>query len=103
MTKPVDLIVANVMHEASDALPAAEAIRRRFDDMIRAAPGGVAQSMPPLPDTNDEIARGLACRLAHQASLSVVYGMLAAAGAPASAEMIREGLQAVKDMAERRP
>ena len=92
--KPVDLIVANVMHEVADELRRVQAI---VDDLTKKA--GMIQSVqPPFDQIYRDVARSLLCNISHDADLSVVFSALAACKAPATAEMISEGLQAVQDM-----
>lgn len=92
MTKPISLIVANVMHNVSDEIG-------KLDDMINGVrkiiPGSAKFERPK--SLNVDIARSLLCRIAHEARDDLVFKALEAVGAPASVEMIEEGLQAVKD------
>lgn len=88
-TKPIDLIVANVMHDATDAL-------KKFDILLKAAER-VGGRLMDGTDLNVEVARKLLCEIAHEASSTDVFRALAAVGAPSSIGDIKDGLQAVRD------
>lgn len=87
MSKPVSLIVSNVMHDAADAIRKMEVLTKAAQKLL---PEGVRLDLPDIPT---DIARKLLCEIAH-----VVFKALEAVGAPASTDLISEGLQAVKDM-----
>ena len=94
MTKPIDLIVANVMHEAA---PLAAQLDRLIGILRQRMPQGA--TLLGDADPRDDVARKLLCVIAHDASMSVVYAALKVCDAPCSAELIGEGLQAVRDRA----
>ena len=93
--RPIDLIVANVMHDAAG-----------FDPLIDKILHVAEQFRPDLKKSlkkdldasfYDDVARRLLCMIANEAKIADVHKALAAVGAPASAEMIGEGVQAVRD------
>jgi hypothetical protein len=97
--KPIDLIVANIMHESHAVVSDFHA---RVDHLRRVAKlAGYDADINELGfhggTIADEIARKLLCQIAHDARIADIYVALASVKAPASAEMIKEGLQAVKD------
>lgn len=85
--KPVDLIVANTMHEAAERIES-------LSDFIRAL--GFKKSEIDA-QMNKEIARNLLMDIATQGNIKVVYAALKAIGAPSSADDIAVGLQAVRE------
>ena len=91
MTKPVDLIVANVMHEAVDQM----AIIDRVTDAARKAFPDAALQFDG--NAHEIIARMLLRRIADDAPMASIYASLSASGAPGSLDLVKEGLQAVKD------
>jgi hypothetical protein len=95
--KPIDLIVANVMHDAFNALAAMEDQRRKLDHIMRKAGIHAAIDVGGIDDLPDVIAHMLLCAIAHESSLVDVQRALSALGAPASRDMINEGLQAIRD------
>ena len=95
MNKPIDLVVANVMHEAIEldnqvakletaAVRSGLKISKKERDAINA---NVAES----------VARQLLCQSAHDCPISTVYAALKAIKAPATTTDILDGLQAVRD------
>ncbi|MCB0066585.1 MAG: hypothetical protein KDD77_05515 [Caldilineaceae bacterium] len=89
--KPIDLIVATVMHEAVESIDMAKTI---YDSIMQQA----ADHRPmPMAEIHGNIARRLLCQVAHDASMKHVLAALAAVKAPATIELIGEGIQAVKD------
>ena len=92
MSKPVSLIVSNVMHDAADAIRKMEILAKAAQKLL---PEGVRLDLPDIPT---DIARKLLCEIAHEAPAGIVFKALEAVGAPASTDLISEGLQAVKDM-----
>lgn len=93
MTKarPIDLIVANVMHGAVEAAGSAD----YMVELLTKA-GLPAQKHP---DIHAEVARKLLCEIAHDASIGKIYAALKAVGAPCSADDIKEGMRAVEERA----
>jgi hypothetical protein len=92
VSKSIDLIVANVMHDAVEMVS-------ELDTIIR-----VAKKMEPdiattceIPDIPVEVARRLLCRIAHDANQDVVFTALKAIGAPSGPDAINDGMQAVRD------
>jgi negative regulator of sigma E activity len=101
-TRPVDLIVANVMHDAVGQKSGAEDLMHRLAKALKAE--GM-KNVPPVPKLEldpHEVARTLLCRIAHDASIKVVFSALKAASAPCSSSDITEGIQAVLDGQVRR-
>lgn len=98
---PIDLIVAMGMHEGLDKLKELQA----RDDAIKSlkrdleAQIGPVVSEPPSAAASfyPELARALLCAISHRANLVEVFRALAAVGAPSSIDMLKEGIQAVKD------
>jgi len=88
MSKPVELIVINVLHdilEKVDATPVPAPIKGQIlDELFQ-------------PFGNEVVARTILERLAVQASINVVLKALAAAGAPSALPEIRERLIATRD------
>lgn len=84
MSKPIDLIVANVMHDVCEKA-----------NFIEALVG--AKQKIKAPDVTEATARRLLCQIAHDGHLSVVLEALKSCKAPATLDMIGEGIQAVKD------
>lgn len=97
MSKPIDLIVANIMHDAFDLIQAAMAARDQALDLVKKHGLDPAQFKLDMPNTAEQIARKLLCEIAHEAPVSDVYTALASVKAPSSADLISEGLQAIKD------
>lgn len=93
--KPIDLIVANVMHESADREREAEPIVAIVKKLSRHMPGVSVDDM--MGEFSADTARVLLTRIAREAPLSHVLKALAAVGAPSSIDMINEGRQAVKD------
>lgn len=91
ISKPVDLIVSNVMHNAADGV-------KKLEALVKAMGRLLPEARAEIPDVPTEVARKLLCEIAHEASPALVFKSLEAVGAPASKQMISEGLQAVKDM-----
>lgn len=88
MSKPVDLIVANTMHELMDLV--------RTEEIIWGQKS--VKSMASLPSSAVELcARHLMIKIVRDADIEQVYRALAACLAPSSPDMIKEGLQAVRD------
>ncbi len=96
MTKPVDLIVANVMHESVGKLAGVERLYHSLtgNKMSRSESDDAADVVTSL------IARDLLKRLADEAPLIDVFAALAAVKAPSSKSDIKEGMQAVRDRQE---
>lgn len=95
--KPVNLIVANTMHEAFALV---HDMNTKAKELARVARKYKADfDMQPLPENfiADQIARKLLCEISHEAKISEVYKALAAISAPSSAADIQEGLQAIED------
>lgn len=89
---PIDLIVATVMHEAVAQVQLYERIAAKARDIIPGCDMSVLQV-----GVDDAIARQLLLRIAKEAQIKHVYAALKAVGAPSSAELIQDGLQAVTD------
>lgn len=88
MNKPVELIVANAVHDIASrttALP---------PELIALAAG--AENRDPVAEA---CARHLLCALAHDAALPVILRALAATGAPATIADLAQRLTAVRDAA----
>ena len=91
-TRPIDLIVANMMHEAVDA-------SESVDDLVKELKkaGFRVDGKPTVPDLAEKVAREMLCRVAHDATMEQVFKALAAVGAPCCADDINEGMRAVKE------
>lgn len=100
MTKPIDLIVANVMHETVDTLKAGLSLGAKFVAVLGVdkPPDRTAEIMAD-PENQEVIVRYLLCQIAHQAALPRVLDALKAVGAPCSLDDIREGFTAAKENA----
>ncbi len=96
MNKPVDLVVANVMHEGS-------AFNVHDDEVVRAAIEIAGRKADTTNIKNvkralaEMVARKLLCEISHQCSTKTVMAALKAVKAPSSIDDILEGLQAVED------
>ena len=96
MSKPVDLVVANIMHEGA----AFNALR---PDVLRqaielAGQKATTENITKVKDTLAEmIARKLLCEISYQCSLKIVMSALKSVKAPCSIADILDGLQAVED------
>lgn len=92
MSKPIDLIVANHMHDVVSGAIQKIALLQSLgvDDKRITLENAVKQGA-------DYIARDLLCSIAMSADIRKIYAALKAVGAPDSAAMIREGIQAVRD------
>lgn len=94
MTKPVDLVVANIMHEAA----AIDGIR----EFVTEYKGGKKTvTRKTWLSFSDAIARKLLCEISHDCPIEDVLTALEAVKAPASQADILEGLQAVFDRKKR--
>ncbi len=89
---PVDLIVANVMHEA---VAQEKLIDRFLEETKKALPTADVATLSMAIEM--ATARQLLTRIAETAQMKHVYAALAAVGAPSSADLIKDGIQAVKD------
>lgn len=92
MSKPIDLIVANAMHEVAEAMRLAE----KFSKAVK----GKAVPIEVNKENCAHIARHLLCQIAHNGSKTKVYAALKLLGAPCSDADIREGVQAVMEFTE---
>lgn len=96
--KPVDFVVSTFMHQAHPF--AAAILYATPNDVVKIA-RDLGFSIKDGARTKDlmldYVARNLLCALSHAATIEVVYAALAAAKAPASADMIREAIQAIED------
>ena len=88
MTKPIDLIVANAMHEYVSKLLLAR-------DLAKAL--GAKGTFFTDEATHDVMARSLLCNISHDAHIGKVYAALQAVGAPCSADDMREGVKAAAE------
>ena len=88
--KPIDLIVANTMYEGYASVKLA-------DQLVRAATLQGVKPEVTQADLHDSLARQLLVNIARDASIVQVYAALALLKAPATRELIAEGLQAIKD------
>lgn len=98
---PVNLVVANKMHDGVGALLNAEHAQRQLQEVFLST-SDARPSNRGIPDHiitefHANMARGILCAIAHQCSIEQVFSALAAVQAPASMSDIREGLQAVRD------
>lgn len=91
MTKPIDLIVANTMHDIAETIRAAQAFTR--------AVGGKFSSDIDQ-DARDAIARMLLRNVARDAPLSAVLKALKIIGAPNSHDDIDEAVKSVMESQE---
>jgi len=88
MAKPVDLIVASTMQSFVRHLHiASHVLGRKKAPLIATVPTYAVE----------QVARQLLIEIAHEADIDIVYAALAACKAPDSPDMIKEGLQAVRD------
>ena len=94
-TRPIDLIVANMMHEAVDASETANDLVKHLEKA-----GLRIDGTPPLTGFAEQVAREMLCRVAHNATMEQVFKALAAVGAPCCSDDINEGMRAVKDRME---
>lgn len=98
---PIDLIVATLMHAGLDKLKQVEAMQDAIKSITQRIEKDIGPVISETPDLMSqfypEMARALLCEVANKASLVEVFRALAAVGAPTSIDMLREGIQAVKD------
>jgi len=90
MSKPVDLVVANIMHEAVSLLD----VTNLLTDILAQTKGKRSKEDKMILDA---VARKLLCSISHECSIATVLAALEAIKAPSTLAMISEGLQAVKD------
>lgn len=96
MSKPVDLVVANVMHEGS-------AFNVHNEDVVRAAIEIAGRKADAANIQNvrhalaEMVARKLLCEISHHCSVKTVMVALKAVKAPCSISDILDGLEAVED------
>jgi hypothetical protein len=91
--KPIDLVVANLMHEISREIVIAMAF-------VKDVTKRELQIDTMDKQLANQIARKLLCEISHEANISHVYAALKAVGAPHSVADIKEGLQAVKETSQ---
>lgn len=87
MSKPIDLIVANTMHDTMRKVTDAHT--------VMCAATGKDRSIEVDRIGREAIARHLLCQIAHDASMSNVFAALKAIGAPHSDDDISESVKAV--------
>lgn len=100
ITKPIDLIVADTMHDYARRMQNARAILSAMQEASHGRSGGgsVASEAKRIGiDVNVEIARTLLCQISHNAKIADVLKALSACGAPATLELLGEGLKAVEE------
>jgi hypothetical protein len=101
MKKPIDLIIANVMHECAGQQTAVDAIIEAalaVNQNVAHRDNGAAVTESSMRRSwLEECARKLLCTIAHDGKIGDVFKALATLNAPSTPEMIGEGLQAVKD------
>lgn len=104
ITKPIDLIVAEAMHDYARRMQNARAILSAMQDASALRIGGhkgtgsVASEAKRIGiDLNVELARTLLCQISHNAKIADVLKALAACGAPDTLELLGEGLKAVEE------
>lgn len=107
MSKPIDLIVANVMHDAQEAdakiFDLAEEILSKVRKGHPLHDLMVQERKSARTDHLKITARAILCQIAHDAEMDDVLASLAAVGAPATLDMIKEGLTAVADRKPKKP
>ena len=84
ISKPIDLIVANAMHDNASKLALARTLCKSLNAKM---PG----------DLHETLARNLLCSISHEAHIGKIYDALKLLGAPCSADDIMEGLRAIED------
>jgi len=94
VSKPIDLIVANTMHEVVGQIASANKILELL------SPPGKARALEIDAQGREAIARKMLCNIAHDASLSNVLKALKLLGAPHSHDDISEGVNAVMEASE---
>ena len=85
---PVDLIVANALHDTASSI-------ERFES--NPAVARLLQRAVMRRKLAEDWLRQLLCDISHQADLSRVMQALAACGAPSTADEMEQRLQAVQD------
>jgi hypothetical protein len=93
--KPVDLVVANKMHEAMGLIATAESLQRKL-----AALSGTDRKIEAIIDHEqgrEALARHLLCAISHECGIEIVLHALGSVKAPGTMADIAEGLQAVRD------
>jgi len=89
--KPLDLVVANKMHDAYG----------RYRQYVQTMAQLAGDRAPGLnltdPHFAEAVARDLLCTISHTCPIETVFAALAAIKAPHSLADIADGLQAVKD------
>lgn len=84
--KPIDLIVANSMHDIANAT-----------EMLTKVLGQVSGPFNFEQEINETIARRLLCDIAHNANMRHVFDALKSVGAPCSHDDIAEGRRAIRE------
>lgn len=92
--KPVDLVVANTMHEAVQAINAASSHVGTLQKMLEKLGATVTSAMP---DASDAVARKMLCNISHEVPIAVVMKALASVTSFKTLGDINDGLQAVRD------
>lgn len=107
MSKPVDLIIANSIHEAlARLIEAQEQVAASLESLGKS--GLIPESSMPtmknifdVPELPEEIARALLCRISHEAHLSLVLKALGSVGGPSGLEQVKDRLQSARDAIQR--
>lgn len=94
--KPIDLVIANTMHEAAKSLDVIDELAKELLNTNN-SPDHHKLIAAGRSAFREQIARKLLCSISHDCTLDVVFSALAHLGAPSSSDMIQDGLQAVQD------
>lgn len=90
VSKPIDLIVANTMHDVL-------AKSKMVEDLTSALTGKVIAVAMENEQRREIVARHLLCQIAHGASIKNVFAALKAVNAPCSHDDITESWTAVTE------
>jgi hypothetical protein len=97
--KPVDIVVATLVHELVAIIDGNNKITNDLIELL----GSITGKKPDRPrvelqpDMLNQVARRMLCTLAHETTMPVVFAALKAATAPSSVDDIKEAIQAVRD------
>ena len=93
ISKPIDLIVANRMHELADEVSILLESVAPFAPLLADSKGAIEAC------AYEAASRALLVAIAKHASIEKVFTALKSVGAPCSIDDIREGLTAIKERA----
>lgn len=107
MSKPVDLIIANSIHDALARLVEAQTQLAASIDSLGKSGLIPPDQMPTMrnlfdvPELPEEIARTLLCRIAHEAHLALVLKALGSVGGPSGIEQVKGRVRSAHEAMQR--